>query len=98
MIRKICVFDHITAWTVYLGHDGLSALVKTPTSLHFVLITATRAMLQQCPVEWIGRAKRIHRSDTNLNVYVVPRYTLQLCDASLRHLYRYAIGGSRFQL
>jgi hypothetical protein len=57
MIRELCGFHDITAGTVYLGCDGLSALlhncadidcVVKPTSPHFDLITATRVMLQQC--------------------------------------------------
>jgi hypothetical protein len=61
MVRELCGFHDITAGTVYLGCDGLSALlnctdidyVVKPTSPHFDLITATRAMFQQCPVKWI---------------------------------------------
>jgi hypothetical protein len=60
MVREICALHDITAGTVYLC-DGLSALlnctdidyVVKPTAPHFDLITATRAMLQQCPVKWI---------------------------------------------
>jgi hypothetical protein len=55
MVRELCGFHGITAGTVYLGCDGLSALlnctdidyVVRPTSPHFDLIAATRAMLQQ---------------------------------------------------
>lgn len=58
MIREICEFHDITSGTVYLGCDGLSALINCtdidyvvkPMSPHFDLITAT--MLQQCPVKW----------------------------------------------
>jgi hypothetical protein len=61
MVRELCGFHDITAGTVYLGCDGLSALlnctdidyVVKPTSPHFDLITAARAMLQQWPVKWI---------------------------------------------
>jgi hypothetical protein len=53
MVRELCVFHDITAGTVYLGCDGLCVLlsctnidyVVKPTSPHFDLITATRAML-----------------------------------------------------
>ena len=63
MIREICAFHDITAGTVYIGCDGLSALknctdigyVVKPISPHFDLIAATRAMLQQCPVKWVPR-------------------------------------------
>jgi hypothetical protein len=58
MVRELCGFQDITSGTVYLGCDGLSTLlncadidyVVKPISPHFELITATRAMLQQCPV------------------------------------------------
>jgi hypothetical protein len=59
MIREICVFHDIAAGTVYLGCDGLSALLNCtdidyfakPTAPHFDLISATRAILQQYPVK-----------------------------------------------
>jgi hypothetical protein len=80
MVRKLCVFHDITAGTVYLGCDGLSALlnctglsallnctdidyVVKPTSPQFDLITATRAVLQQCPVKWIPHHVRGHQDD-----------------------------------
>jgi hypothetical protein len=70
MVREICAHD-ITAGTVYLGCDGLSALlnctdidyVVKPTAPHFDLITATRAMLQQCPVKWIPHHVLGHQDD-----------------------------------
>jgi hypothetical protein len=59
MVRELYGFHDITAGTVCLGCDGLSALlnctdidyVLKPKSPHFDLITATRVMLQQCPVK-----------------------------------------------
>jgi hypothetical protein len=71
MIREICAFHDITAGTVYLGCDGLSALlnctdiddVAKPMTPHFDLITATRAMLQQCPVKWIQHHVLGHQDD-----------------------------------
>jgi hypothetical protein len=71
MIREICAFHDITAGTVYLGCDGLSALldidyiayIVKPTSPHFDLIPVTRAMLQQCPVKWIPRHVLGHQDD-----------------------------------
>jgi hypothetical protein len=57
--------------TVFIGCDGLSALVNytdvdyvvKPTSPHFDLISASRAMLQQCPVTWISRHIPGHQDD-----------------------------------
>jgi hypothetical protein len=55
-VREICAFHDITAGTVYLGCDGLSALLcrctdidhvdhdVKPTAPHFDLITATRTV------------------------------------------------------
>jgi hypothetical protein len=71
MVREICALHDITAGTVYLGCDGLSALlnctdidyVVKPTAPHFDLITATRAMLQQCPVKWIPHHVLGHQDD-----------------------------------
>jgi hypothetical protein len=71
MVRELCVLRDITAETVYLGCDGLSALlnctdidyVVKPTFPHFDLITATRAMLQQCPVKWIPHHVLGHQDD-----------------------------------
>ena len=71
MVREICAFHDITAGTVYLGCDGLSALlnctdtdyVAKPTAPHFDLITATRTMLQQCPVKWIPHHVLGHQDD-----------------------------------
>jgi hypothetical protein len=71
MIREICAFYNIIAGTVHIGCDGLSALnqctdpdhVVKPTSPQFDLITATRAMLQQCPVTWIPHHVKGHQDD-----------------------------------
>jgi hypothetical protein len=71
MVRELCVFHDITAETVYLGCYGISALlncayidyVVKPTSPHFNLITATRAMLQQCPVKWTPHHVLGHQDD-----------------------------------
>jgi hypothetical protein len=81
MVCEICAFHDITAGTIYLGCDGLSALlnctdglsallnctdidyVVKPTAPDFDLITATRTMLQQCPVKWIPHHLLGHQDD-----------------------------------
>jgi hypothetical protein len=71
MIREICAFYNILDGTVQIGCDGLSALIQCtdpdyvvkPTSPQFDLITATRAMLQQCPVTWIPHHVKGHQDD-----------------------------------
>jgi hypothetical protein len=71
MVRELCGLHDITAGTVYLGCDGLSALlnctdidyVVKPTSPHFDLTTAARAMLQQWLVEWIPHHVLGHQDD-----------------------------------
>jgi hypothetical protein len=61
MTREICAFHDLTAGTVYLGCDGLSVLLNCIP--HFDLITATRAMLQQCPVKRIQHQVLGHQDD-----------------------------------
>jgi hypothetical protein len=71
MIRDICAYHNITAGTIYIGCDGLSALTQCTdadyvvqlTAPHFDLITATRVMLQQCPVIWIPHHVKGHHLD-----------------------------------
>ena len=71
IVREIYAFHDITTGTVYIGSDGLSALlnctdidyVVKPTSPHFDLIAATRAMLQHCPVKSIPHHALGHQDD-----------------------------------
>jgi hypothetical protein len=71
MVREICKCHHAIAGTIQIGCNGLSALTQCtdadytvkPTSPYFDLITATRAMLQVYPVEWIPHHVKGHQDD-----------------------------------
>jgi hypothetical protein len=58
MVRELCGFHDITAGTVYLGCDGLFALLNC-TDIDYVI----RAMLQQWPVKWIPHHVLRHQDD-----------------------------------
>jgi hypothetical protein len=86
MVREICSFYDITAGTAYLGCDGISALlncidldyvVKSSAS-YFDLITATRAMLQQCPVQWIPHHVLGHQDDNTAGLLSITRWMKKL--------------------
>jgi hypothetical protein len=85
MIGEIRTFHHITAGTVFIGRDSLSTLVDCTdvdyviksTSSHFDLITATRAMLQQCLVKWIPR-HILEYEDDDPDAFLDRRETLNI--------------------
>jgi hypothetical protein len=94
MIRETCAFHDITAGTVYLGCDGLSALINftdidyvaKPASPHFDLITATRATLQQYPVKWIPHV--LGHQDDDPDAFLVDRWatlSIEMDDQAKEH-------------